>query len=239
MRRIILFAVAAFMIGISSPFLSRDVVARDECASGFCQTKPVGVPASPVKCAFGTCTWNGVSMSKVAQAEQPPVVAPVTQPPPATQNTITTTAPVSSNTTISVGTLAGQVLTWAATAFGSLLATVFAAWGVRLFKLAGVQMTDAMRDRLQEIILNGLNAAAKQETQNLAGKGQVEIKNAVVAQAVAYTQDHGAETIKALGLDPKSGEAVEAIKARIETAIADPTVPTPTVLDPAAPQKAA
>jgi hypothetical protein len=49
---------------------------------------------------------------------------------------------------------------------------------------------------------------------------------------VAYVQDHGADAIKTLGLDPQSGAAVEAIKARIETAIADPTIPTPKILDP-------
>lgn len=164
---------------------------------------------------------------------------PVTVASPATQNTVTTTGPVSSNTTISVGTLGGQVLTWLAAAFGSVLASVFTAWGIRLFKLAGVQISDAARARLQEIILNGLNAGAKQVSQDLDGKAPVQVKNAVVAQAIAYTQAHGAESIKALGLDPQSGEAVEAIKARIETAIADPTVPTPAVLDaPAAPKQA-
>lgn len=171
---------------------------------------------------------------------EPTVAAPstvISTPAPAaratTQNTVQTTGPVSSETTISVGTLAGQVLTWAATAFGSVLATVFAAWGVRLFKLAGVQMTDAMRDRLQEIILNGLNAAAQQEAQSLTGKGKVEVKEAIVANAIAYTQSHGAATITALGLDPKSGDAVEAIKARIATAINDPNIPTPAALGPA------
>lgn len=134
--------------------------------------------------------------------------------------------------TVSVGTLAGEVLAWVIAAFGSVLATVFTAWGVRLFKLAGVQIGDAARARLQEIILNGLNAGAKEAEKNLAGKDPVTIKNAVVAQAVAYAQAHGADTIKALGLDPQSGEAVEAIKARIQTAIADPAVPTPAVLDP-------
>ena len=215
-----------FAFGISSPIYAQDIPKSDSLVPSVTATQ---APVSSFQERF-------------AQAPAPaPIPAPIAAPPasPATQNTITTTAPVSSSTTISVGTLAGQVLTWAATAFGSLLATVFAAWGVRLFKLAGVQMTDAMRDRLQEIILNGLNAAAKQETQTLAGKGQVEIKNAVVAKAVAYTQDHGADTIKALGLDPQSGEAVEAIKARIETAIADPTVPTPPVLDSPAVPKAA
>jgi hypothetical protein len=172
----------------------------------------------------------------------PPVVAPATptvvpSAPPVTQNTVTTNGPVSSETTISVGTIAGQVLTWAAAAFGSVAATVFTAWGVRLFKLAGVQMSDAARARLQEIIVNGLNVGAEKATHDLGGKGQVEIKNETVATAVAYAQAHAADAIKQLGLDPNSGAAVEAIKARIETAIADPTVPTPAVLDPPATPK--
>jgi len=215
MLRIALFI--AFAIGFASPIYAQDIPKSDSLVPAVTATQPADT-----------------FQQRFAQAPIAPAAAP-----PATQNTITTTAPVSSSTTISVGTLAGQVLTWAATAFGSLLATVFAAWGVRLFKLAGVQMTDAMRDRLQEIILNGLNAGAKQETQALAGKDQITIKNAVVAHAVAYTQDHGADTIKALGLDPQSGEAVEAIKARIETAIADPAIPTPKVLDAPAVPKAA
>ena len=127
-------------------------------------------------------------------------------------------------------TLAGQVLTWAATAFGSLLATIFAAWGVRLFKLAGQDLSASARARLQEIILNGLNIGAQAAAKNLAGRDPVVVKDAVVAQAIAYTQTHGADTIKALGLDPHNGTAVEAIRARIETAIADPNVPTPEVL---------
>jgi hypothetical protein len=162
------------------------------------------------------------------------VTPPAATAPPVTQNTVTTTGPVSSDTTISIGTLAGQVLTWAAAAFGSVAATVFTAWGVRLFKLAGVQMSDAARARLQDIIVNGLNVGAAAATQNLAGKDKIQIKNETVAQAIAYTQAHGADAIKQLGLDPNSGAAIEAIKARIETAIADPAVPTPAVLDPLA-----
>lgn len=171
----------------------------------------------------------------VTPASPPPAVVAPAPPPataPVTQNTVTTTGPVTSQTSISIGTLAGQVLTWAAAAFGSVAATVFTAWGVRLFKLAGVQMSDAARARLQDIIVNGLNVGAAQATKDLTGKGQVEIKNETVAAAVAYAQAHGKDAIKQLGLDPQSGAAVEAIKARIETAIADPTVPTPAVLDP-------
>ena len=173
-----------------------------------------------------------------AQEPTTPTVRTITAPvaisvpaAPVTQNTVSTTGPVTSDTTISVGTLAGQVLTWAVTAFGSLLATIFATWGYRLIQLTGVQLTDAARARLQEIILNGLNEGAKTEAANLDGKDQVAVKDAIVAKAVTYAQAHGADTIKQLGLDPTSGIAVEAIKARIETAINDPTVATPAVLD--------
>ena len=168
-----------------------------------------------------------------------PIPASAPTPEAATQNTITTTAPVTSNTTISTGTVAGTVLTWAATAFGGVLTGAITTLIYRLFNEAGIRMSDAARARLQEIVVNGLNIGAKIAAENLAGKGQVEVKNEVVAQAVAYTQAHGAATIKTLGLDPTSGAAVEAIKARIETAIADPNTPTPAVLGaPAAPKQA-
>jgi esterase/lipase len=116
-------------------------------------------------------------------------------------------------------------------AFGVPIGGLLTAWLYRLFNLAGIQAADGLRTKLQEIIVNGLNAGAKNVAEQSEGKGQVEIKNAVVAQAVTYAQDHAADTLKQLGLDPQSGAAVEAIKARIETAINDPASPTPPVLD--------
>jgi hypothetical protein len=102
---------------------------------------------------------------------------------------------------------------------------------VRVLKQLGIVATEALRARLQEVVINGLNFGAQEAEKHLEGKGQVEIKSQIVQTAVAYTQDHAADTIKALGLDPQSGKAVEAIKARIETAIADPIAPTPAILD--------
>jgi len=154
-----------------------------------------------------------------------------TAAPAVTQNTVSTTGPVESKTTISVGTLAGEVLQWLAAAFSVPIGGLLTAWLYRLFKLAGVNVADGLRTKLQEIIINGLNAGAKNTADQMQGRGQVEIKNAVVAQAVVYAQAHAAETLKQLGLDPQSGAAVEAIKARIETAINDPSAPTPPVLD--------
>lgn len=163
---------------------------------------------------------------QVAQATPATPAAPA-----ATQNTITTTAPVTSETTISVGTLAGQVLSWAAAVFSVPVGALLSAWLWRLFQLAGVNATDALRARLQEMVVNGLNASAKAAEGSLEGRGKVVVKNQVVAGAVNYVQQHGAETLKQLGVDPYSNAAVDAIKARIETAIADPMTPTPKVLD--------
>lgn len=155
-------------------------------------------------------------------------------PATAAQNTINTTGPVASETTISVGTLAGQLLNWVILAFSAPIGSLAVLILVRVFNFFGGKLTDAGRARLKEMVVNAMNVAAPEIEQRLAGQGKVAIKNAIVASAVAYVQDHGADTIKKLGLDPQSGAAVEAIRARIETAIADPTVPTPAILDPPA-----
>lgn len=141
--------------------------------------------------------------------------------------------PVESSTIISVGTLAGQVLTWIAAAFSIPIGAVLTSWLIRLMKVAGVENTNLLKDQLGKVILNGLNDGAARAQTELAGRGQIQIKDRAVQLAVAYTQAHAQETIKALGLDPKSGQAVDAIKARIETAIVDETQPTNPVLAPA------
>lgn len=176
---------------------------------------------------------QGIGTGSVGNAGggQQPAPVVVTPAPAAQQNTITTTAPVSSQTTISVGTLAGQLLNWVVLAFSGPIGGMILWVLVRFLKKLGIDATDALRARLQEIIVNGLNVGAKAAEDKLRGKGQIEIKNAAIQGAVIYAQTHGADTIRALGLDPQSGAAVEAIKARIETAINDPTIATAPVLD--------
>jgi hypothetical protein len=134
-------------------------------------------------------------------------------------------------TVIDTGTYAGQALTWVVTTFGATIGAALTALLIRMLKNAGIAGAELLRARLQEIIVNGLNAGAKAATEQLAGRGKVEVQNAIVAHAIVYAQNHGADTLKALGLDPTSPQAVEAIKARIATAVADPTTPTPAALD--------
>jgi len=175
-----------------------------------------------------------------ALAQTPPPAPAVEQqvaPVAATQNTITTTGPVSSKTTIDVGTYAGQALMWIAAVFSPIIGTVLTKWLLQLAANAGVQGTELLRSKLQDMIVNGLNAGAQAAADKLKDKDQIEVKNAVVAWTVQYVQAHGADTLKQLGLDPTSPQAIEAIRARIETAINDPAASTPPVLDPAAAPK--
>lgn len=154
------------------------------------------------------------------------------QPNIAPGTTVSTTGPVTSSTTIETGTLAGQALMWVLSVFGTAVGSLLTGVLYRLFKSAGVDITDKFRARLQEIVVNGLNAGTAAAAAGLAGKGTVTVKQPIIADAVRYVQTHAADTLKALGVDPASDEAVSAIRARIETAIADPTVPTPPVLAP-------
>lgn len=164
--------------------------------------------------------------------------APAPQPAAATTTevagtTISTTAPVTSTTKIDVGTYAGQALMWVASVFGGTIGTALTALLIRLLKNAGIQGTELLRGKLQDIIVNGLNAGAREASERLQGRAQLDVKNQAVAAAVEYVKAHGAETLKQLGVDPNDPATIGAIKARIETAINDPSVPTPPLLEPA------
>ncbi len=145
--------------------------------------------------------------------------------------TIVQAPPVAPPAVIDTGSIAGQALMWVITTFGGLAGAALTGLLYRLLQKAGVDLTQAQRDKLQDIVVNGLNLSAAKAAQDMQGRGQIEIKNAAVANAVTYAQTHAADTLKSLGLDPTSTAAVDAIKARIETAIADDNTPTAAVLD--------
>jgi len=140
--------------------------------------------------------------------------------------------PPPSETVISLGTYVGQFLLWVAAAFSVVIGTVVTALLLKLLKLTGVQVTGAMKEQLEKTVVDGINASAANVAERLRGQGTLVIKNAVVADAVKYAQEHASEAIKGLGLDPNSGAAVATIKATIETAIVDPEKPTPPAITP-------
>lgn len=147
------------------------------------------------------------------------------------------TTTIQTNDTVKVGfdygNLLAQIIGWLAVVFGPILATAGAALMVKLLRNAGVDNAAMLSSQLQQTIANGLNAGAAEAQRRTSGLTPIEIKNQAVAFAIQYTLDHRAETIKALGLDPKDGATVKAIQARIETALVDPATPTNPILQPA------
>lgn len=134
------------------------------------------------------------------------------------------------------GQILADVVAWGEAAFGTAIATVATAGIYRFMKWMGIQVTEGQKAQLQEVVVNGINDAAARAQVSLKSNAalDVNVQQQVIREAVRYTQTHAADTISALGLDPKSGEAVEAIRARIATAIADPNTPTDPVITPVA-----
>jgi hypothetical protein len=171
--------------------------------------------------------------AQAQQASDTAVYPPQTQIAPAPLpvvpggTTIQTTAPVTSDTKISVGTYAGEVLTWLAAAFSVPLGVLATGWLMRLFKSAGLVMTQQMQTELNKVLVNGLNDAATNGAKLANNKMILEVKDPIVASAIQYTIDRMPETLKGLGLDPADGDTVKVLRAKIATLAADPTVPTP------------
>lgn len=157
---------------------------------------------------------------------------------PSTTQMITSTQsptpPASVTTTVKGGTLAASIIEWLQVAFGTVLAGIGTLLIVKIRTYFGILTTDAQKAQLQALAVNGINAGAAEIEEKLRNnpKLDIDVKGAVVASTIAYVQNHGAATIKALGLDPQSGDAVSAIKARIETALNDPTTPTAAIVTP-------
>lgn len=151
-----------------------------------------------------------------------------------TTQTSTPTEPAKVTTVVEGGTIAATIIQYMQIAFGGAIATLTTALIYKAFGWMGIQINQQQRDQLQSIVVNGVNDAAAKAEVSLRGDHRldIDVKNQVIADAVEYTQHHGADTIKALGLDPNSGQAVEAIRARIATALNDPLTPTPPAITP-------
>jgi hypothetical protein len=178
---------------------------------------------------FVTSPLLAVIPLQAQQATADYTSTPAANPPAATAGgtTISTTAPVTADTKISVGTYAGEVLTWLAAAFSIPIGALITAWLVRVFQSAGLVMTKQMSDEINKVLVNGMNDAALNGAKLSSGKLTVAVKDPIVASAIQYTIDRMPDTLKGLGLDPKDGKTVEVLRARIATLAADPATPTP------------
>ena len=136
--------------------------------------------------------------------------------------------PAEATTSFSIGTWIADLLGGLTAIFGSVIATFITKWVMAVAKKAGVDASQAMSDRLDQIIENGLHAGATDLGRDLKGKLNVQVKNQVISDAVSYAQNHGAETVKSIsGLDindPKTVEALQARAAKVLSTIGPETV---------------
>lgn len=84
----------------------------------------------------------------------------------------------------------------------------------------GIELNQARLDRLDAMLVNGMNAAAAAAT---SGKTKEQIKS----DALAYARQHGPELLDSLKADLSDPKTQAALRARMETLIANPSVPTP------------
>jgi hypothetical protein len=126
---------------------------------------------------------------------------------------------------VATGDVAGQALTWVTTTFGGVIGVALTGLLIRMFNNAGIQGAQLLSGTIQRIVVNGLNSATAAAVQAMAGKGQIDL-NGVVNTTIAYVQQHAADELKRLGVDPTSPQAISGITARIMSAIVDPATPT-------------
>lgn len=123
-------------------------------------------------------------------------------------------------TSVSLGSWIADLLGSLVAVFGSVIATFLTKWVMAVAKTAGVNATQAMSDRLNDIIARGLHDGALRLGQDITGRLNVQVKSQIVAQAVAYAQAHGADTVKNLvGVDIHDPMVIQALQARAATVL--------------------
>lgn len=95
----------------------------------------------------------------------------------------------------------------------------------------GVDLDQQRLVKLNSMLVNGMNLAAAEAKQARSLPPGVDLKTFIINQALDYVTVHGKETLDAIGTDPNGAKDREGLTARAETLIADPTQPTPAVLD--------
>lgn len=159
---------------------------------------PPAAPSGPV--AIGQAQLQKGDFGSVGLVQAAPVVV---------------APPLEPATSVSLGSWIADLLGSLVAVFGSVIATFLTKWVMAVAKTAGVSATQAMSDRLNDIIARGLHDGALRLGHDITGRLNVQVKSEIVAQAVAYAQAHGADTVKNLvGVDIHDPMVIQALQAR-------------------------
>lgn len=99
-------------------------------------------------------------------------------------------------------------------------------------KNRGIEIDQKNLARVDQFLVNGLNLAAANAKQAHNLPPGSSAKDFLAQRAIDYLERHGTETLKQLSADLDDPKTREAMRARIETLITDPTKPTPDILSP-------
>ena len=130
-------------------------------------------------------------------------------------------------TLVSLGTLGASVLNWTLAVIAPIVSFMVVGLLSRLMTRFGIQVQGQHREKLQEIVVNGINWASQNAAVKMQGKLTVQVQGALQQQVLNYVRTQGMDTIKNLNMDPNSPEFIQAVQARIQRALNDPLAPTP------------
>lgn len=97
----------------------------------------------------------------------------------------------------------------------------------KIAKRNGVELDQRRLERLNQLLVNGMNLAASEARQVRSLPSGASVKSFLIDQAIKYAGEHGKETLDAIGANLADPKVQEALRARAATLIADPAVPTP------------
>lgn len=136
------------------------------------------------------------------------------------------TAPTEPTTSVSLGTWIGDLLGVLASIFITAIGSFAVQWFRYFAKKAGVDLSQATSDRLDQIITNGLHYGASEAQHELAGKMNVEVKNRIIADAVSYAQANGPKLIASMA-NPATVQELQARAAKVLSTIGPDAINAP------------
>jgi hypothetical protein len=99
-------------------------------------------------------------------------------------------------------------------------------------KKRGIEIDQQRLQRIDQFLVNGLNLAASNAGSLRHLPNGISAKAYIAQGALNYLREHGAETLNEMSASLNDSKVQEAMRARIETLITDPTKPTPAILSP-------
>jgi hypothetical protein len=142
------------------------------------------------------------------------------------------TASSADSNSISLGSWGAAVLSWVIAITAPAIGAALVALIYKAFELVGIHLDNKRREKLQDIIVNGINLASLKVGPHLQGKYDVNVRNQIVFDVLTYVKDHGREVLASLGVEGDDAKLAEIITARVTRAINDPLSPTPPELTP-------